>query len=129
MIDATTQLIDESQNVAKAVDRAAFENFSHAAARIRKDEQQSIERSPVASPPGTPPHTRRRQLPNAIVYDATKEDAVIGPRYSVAGTSGQAHEFGGEYKGQLYPERSFALPALEQNTDRFAEEWRGSVGV
>jgi hypothetical protein len=128
MMDAKVTYIDERNRVTDAVDRAAFKNFGHAAARIRKDAIESIVVSPVASTPGTPPHTRRKQLTNAIVFDANKDGAVIGPRFSRVGDAGAAHEFGGEFRGQLYPERQFMLPALESNLDRFADEWRGSVG-
>jgi len=70
------------------------------------------------------------QLPRAIVYDNDKESdtAVIGPRESVVGTSGEAHEFGGDYKGQDFPERPFMGPALDKNIDRFASSFAGSIG-
>jgi hypothetical protein len=128
MATAKVEFIDKSADVIAAVKTANFKNFNHAAARIRKDAIESIIVSPVASPPGTPPHTRRRLLKNAIVYSADDKGAVIGPRYSRAGTSGSAHEFGGVYKRQTYPERPFMAPALMRNLDRFAAEWEGSVG-
>jgi hypothetical protein len=118
------------QAVTKAVEKAAFRNFGHAAARIRKDAMESIEKAEGPSPPGTPPHTRKRQLPRAIVFhnDKKQQEAIIGPRYSVVGTAGQAHEFGGAYKGEQFEERAFMFPALEKNIDRFASDWAGSVG-
>jgi hypothetical protein len=118
------------QAVTKAVEKAAFRNFGHAAARIRKDAVASIAKAEGPSPPGTPPHTRKRQLPRAIRFDndRKKQEAVIGPRYSVVGTAGAAHEFGGEYRGQQFDERAFMFPALEKNIDRFASDWSGSVG-
>ena len=128
MIAAKVEFIDQTNRVIEAANRAAFKNFGHAAARIRKDAIESIIVSPVASMLGTPPHTRRKQLRNAITFDSNEFGAVIGPRYSVAGESGSAHEFGGEYKGAHYPERAFMGPALENNLDRFASEWRGSIG-
>ena len=114
--------------VTDAADKAAFKHFGHAAARIRKDAVASIQTSPNPSPPGSPPHTRRQQLPRAIAFDATKTGAVIGPRFSVVGDAGHAHEFGGMFRGENYPERPYMAPALEQNLERFAGEWQGSIG-
>lgn len=123
-------------------EKAEFKNLGHAAASIRKTEIASFIPSDSPSAPGTPPHTRRRivksgknkgklrtgQIARAVAFDVTKESGVIGPRESIVGTSASAHEFGGEYKGTIFPERSFALPALEKNTDRFAESFSGSIG-
>lgn len=130
MIGAKTTLIDNSKNVTKAVDKAAFRNMGHAAARITIDAKESIEVAPGPSPPGTPPHTRRKLLPRAIRYDYDRkaQSAVIGPRYSVVGEAGAAHEFGGEFRGDIFDERSFMAPALENNLGRFASDWAGSVG-
>lgn len=128
MFGLTIKIEDTTKNVAKAADKAAFKNFGHAATSIRKDVISTIEKSAVASLPGTPPHTRRKLLPNAIRFDANKEGAVIGPLFSRAGLVGQVHEFGGSYKGQDYPERPYMLPALERAAPRFAGEWTGSIG-
>lgn len=131
MIGAKVTVIDNSKAVTKAVDKAAFRNMGHAAARITIDSKESIEVAPGPSPAGTPPHTRKKQLPRAIVYDYDRkaQSAVIGPRFSVVGEAGAAHEFGGEFRGDLFDERAFMGPALDQNIPRFAEDWRGSVGV
>jgi hypothetical protein len=124
--------------VQTAADKAKFRNFGHAAARIRKDAAGSILPSDSPSSPGRPPHTRLKiskkgkritgALERAIVFDVTKESAVIGPRATIVGQSGSAHELGGEYKGQIFPERSFMVPALDKNTDRFQADWEGSIG-
>jgi hypothetical protein len=116
--------------VIKAADKAAFRNMGHAGARIRKDAQESIVVSPEPSLPGTPPHTRKRQLPRAIRfdYDKREQSAVIGPRFSVVGEAGEAHEFGGEFRGDTFDERPYMLPALERNIPRFAQDWEGSIG-
>lgn len=130
----------------EASEKAAYRNFGHAAASIRKDVQQTIERAPrqprsgggrkrkrraaatIASPPGRPPRTRRGALRRAIRFDVSKTSTVVGPVHSIVGESGAAHEFGGQYKGAEYPERSFMGPALERNISRFADSWRGSIG-
>lgn len=129
MIDA--KLIVEQLRTAavlNATDEAAFRNFGHAAARIRKDAAASIQTSDDPSQPGKPPHTQRGQLRRALRFAADKQGAVIGPRASFVGTSGEAHELGGSYRGEQYPERPYMQPALEQNLDRFAQDWAGSIG-
>jgi len=128
MFTTKVTIQDRTKRVAAAADKAAFRNFSHAAASIRKDAGASIEKAEGPSPPGQPPHTRRRLLPRALRFDVNKQGAVIGPRASVAGTAGSAHELGGSYKGQEFPERPFMLPALERAIPRFAGSWKGSIG-
>lgn len=139
MIGTAFQFEDRTKRVTAATEKASFRNFGHAAAAIRKDAIASIQNEPGASEPGTPPHThtggitkkgkvRKGNLQRAITYDADKESAVIGPRESVVGLAGRAHELGGEFRGDEYPERPFMEPALEKNLDRFASEWAGSIG-
>lgn len=128
MFGIEAKVIDETRKVLQATDRAAFRNFSHAAASVRKTAQSLVKKSESASAPGEPIHTRRGLVPNAMTFDATKTDAVIGPRYSRVGDAAAAHEFGGTFRGVDYPERSFMEPALELNTDRFARDWEGSIG-
>lgn len=151
MLDVKVKTKMEPEKIVKAVDKAAFRNFGHAAAGIRKTAQGKIEKAPVVrksrrkkikrtgkmvtvsrartqpSRPGTPPHTRRGQVRRAITFDADKTGAVIGPRFSVMGTSAEAHELGGNYKGSHFDERPFMRPSLEENAGRFARDWQGSV--
>jgi len=90
--------------------------------------------------PGRPPHTRRGLLRGAIIYgvdlpaatlaaQAGKHAgrALIGPTYERVGTSAMAHEFGGKYRRERYPKRSFMGPALEKVAPRLAGFWAGSV--
>ena len=130
MIGVSVKTIDNTRAVVAASDKAAFRNFGHAAARISKDAKASIITSDEPSEPGDPPHTRAQSGHNlrvAIRYDATKQDAVIGPRASVIGEVGRLHEFGGIRGSQHFPERPFMRPALEANLSRFAREWEGSI--
>lgn len=131
MIGASVTTTNNVKAVEKAVEKSAFKNFGHASSRIRKDAMESIQKAEGPSPAGTPPHTRKKQLPRAIVYhnDRKAHEAVIGPRYSIVGTAGEAHEFGGEFRGGQFDERAFMWPALVKNVDRFASDWAGSVGV
>lgn len=117
---------------ARVIGREAFKRFSNAAFNIMRTAQASIVFSREPSSPGTPPHTRRGKhgmapLRRAIRYKAYREGAVIGPRESVVGTSGAAHEHGGFYEGQRFDVRPFMLPALKNNLDRFARDWAGSI--
>lgn len=131
---------DRTKRVKDAADKAAFKNLGHGASAIRKTAIESIKQAEGPSPPGTPPHThtggvtkkgkqRKGNLQRAIVYDADKarQEAVVGPRYSVVGESGRAHELGEEFRGDDYPERAFMGPALEENIPRFADGMAGSI--
>jgi hypothetical protein len=130
MFGLTVQLVDQTSRVQDATEQANFRNLGHAAASIRKTAIDEIIVAEGPSDPGTPPHTRRRQLKRAIKYDVDQaaESALIGPEASIVGEAGAAHEFGGEFRGEDYPERPFMEPALETNVDRFASEWAGSIG-
>jgi hypothetical protein len=129
MIGAEVKTENQMRRVADALERAAFRNFGHAAARLSKDAKESLVTAPGPSEAGTPPHTHKGAfLRRAVRYDATKEDAVIGPMGSIVGESGRAHELGEDFHGQLFDERSFMEPALEKNLDRFAADWAGSIG-
>lgn len=120
---------DTTKDVAQAEERARFRNFFHAAAGIRKTAAQSVEKADGPSQPGGPVHTHRGAFyRRALRFAADKEGATIGPRFSMIGESGEAHEFGGSYKGAIYPERPTMGLALEENLDRFADSWSGSIG-
>ena len=121
---------DQSSRLKDATEKAAFRNFGHAAASIRKDVISTIEKQAGPSDPGTPPHTHAGGfLKRAIAYFADKLGAVVGPLHSVVGESGHAHEFGGYYLGTQFPERPFMYPALQRAIPRFAEDWKGSIGA
>ncbi len=116
----------------KAADKAAFRNFGHAAASIRKDAAASIKRSHKPSRRGQPPHTRRgkgnAQLKRSLRFAANKEGAIIGPRHSFVGESGAAHELGQTFRGQQFDERPFMGPALERAAKRMGSDWKGTIG-
>lgn len=130
MIELAVQIIDRVSRVQSAAEQAAFRNLGHAAASLRKTAIESIEKSDEPSDPGEPPHTSAGQLPRAIRFDVDKQaqEAVVGPRASVVGEAGAAHEFGEEFRGDDYPERPYMLPALDANLDRLASDWAGSIG-
>jgi len=91
--------------------------------------RHSIRKSNKPSTKGTPPHTRKGRLRNAIKYAVTegKQSVVIGPDYDVAADSGSAHEFGGRFRRENYDRRPFMGPALENVKDRLPPLWAGSV--
>ena len=124
-----------NQTDLSAATKAAFRNFGH----CRHDAGTPWNRScPRPLEPGTPPHThtgshrkgkvRWGNLQRAIAYDATKDDAIIGPRFSVVGLAGRAHELGEVFHGEEFDERAFMGPALDDNLTRFAQDWDGSIG-
>lgn len=121
------KLIDHTRKVREAAARASRRAFAKTAFRIGGTAIRSIKRSTEPSLEGTPPHSRKGLLSRAIRYAADAEGAVIGPRESVVGTAGAAHEFGGEYRGGEFAERPFMAPALAANLDQFAGEFSGSI--
>lgn len=138
MISAAMQWLDKTENVTAAADKAVEVNVAMSAARIRKDAIASIVPAETPSAPGKPPHTHgganrasKGKLPKAILYAADKRagNAVIGPARSKTGEVGQAHEFGGSYRGNQFDERPFMGPALDRQRDKFAASFAGSIGT
>jgi phage gpG-like protein len=128
MIDLKITSTLNLEKIQEAADRAQRGAFARAAFQIRKTAMDSIQTGREPSAPGQPPRTRRGQLRRAILYHADVTGAVIGPRESIVGTAGEAHEFGGEHRGTQFPERPFMAPALEEHVADFAGEFSGSIG-
>lgn len=129
MITTKVKVEDKTKDLEKAAEKAAFNNFRHAAASISKDSKQSLERKEGPSEEGEPPHTHKGVfLRRAIRYAADKEGAVIGPMASIVGLAGRAHELGEVFHGTDYPERPFMQPALDRAVPRMAKDWQGSIG-
>jgi hypothetical protein len=126
-----------------------FKNAGHAAATVRKDAMASFKTSVSVtrrvrgkngkkvrrklyrpSKPGKAPGLASGRLQRSIAYEANQPGMsfAIGPRASTADQVGRAHEFGGMYKGGLYPERSFMRRAMERNQHRFAGQFAGRIG-
>ncbi len=130
MFSLTVKTEDTTKRVADAAQKANFKNLGHAAASLRKDAVASIQRSKGPSQPGQPVHTRKGLARRALLYamSADKSSAVVGFSSSVIGRAMHAHEFGGEFRGQDYPERPVMTPALERAITRLAGEWKGTIG-
>ena len=129
MIGAKVRSFFDAKGVQRRTQGGSIRVLGHAAGAIRLTARRSIRRSPTASAPGTPPHTRRGLLREGILYAVEKDAAcaVIGPTYEMVGTSGSAHEFGGKYRKEDYPARPFMGPALEAIRPRLPSFWAASV--
>lgn len=129
MFELKATIQNRVDRVRRAARDAARGSFSRAAFVIRKTMVESIERQEGPSDPGSPPHTHKGNFfRRAIRYAVDKLSAVIGTMYSVVGDIGKAHEFGGQFRGQEYPVRAFAEPALMENLDVVPQSWDGSIG-
>lgn len=117
------------KKIKNAAKKASFKNLGHAGAIIRLAAKQSIKRNKKASLSGTPPHTRRGQLKRSLRYavDKGSESVVIGSTYTMVGRSGMAHEFGGMFRGNMYPKRAFMQPALDKNKRKVSKLWANAV--
>jgi hypothetical protein len=129
MIAATAKTSFDSKKVRDAAKKGSITSLGHAGAALRLQARHSIRKGKKPSPAGTPPHTRKGRLRNAIKYAVTagKQSVVIGPDYEVAANSGMAHEFGGKFRREKYDKRPFMGPALENVKDRLPSFWAGSV--
>jgi hypothetical protein len=129
MVKAKAKTKFDGKKVMAAAKRANITNLGHAGAAIRLQARHSIRKAKGPSAPGTPPHTRKGRIRNAIKYALTpgKQSVVIGPDAEVAADSGSAHEFGGRYRQENYDKRPFMGPALEKTKDRLPRMWAGSV--
>jgi len=115
--------------IRKAVKRANVRGLGHAGAGIRLRARRSIKRKGTPSQPGRPPHTRKGQLRQSILYAVERREGrvVIGPSYERVGTSAMAHEFGGRYRRERFKKRPFMGPALLKHMPRIPRHWAASV--
>ena len=129
MVNAKAKTRFDGKKVVRAAKRASITNLAHAGAAIRLAARHSIKKGKGPSAPGTPPHTRKGRIRNAIKYAVTagEQSVVIGPDYQVAADAGSAHEFGGRYRRETYDPRPFMGPALQKTKDRLPRMWAGSV--
>jgi hypothetical protein len=126
------KLVFETAALMAAAKKATARALKIAGFEIRKSAIESIESVPTRLPSfaGQPPHTHKgNYLKRAILYsvDEAEETAVIGPSIDKVGTSGKAHEFGGDYKGTEYPARPFMGPALKKNLRNIPLFWTSQI--
>lgn len=116
-----------------AAARARSKVLGRQAGAVRLTARRSIRRRKKPSPRGRPPHTQTGNLRRSILYAVLDEySAVIGPaglgsKSSSVGPSATAHEFGGEFRGDHYPQRPFMGPALAKITPKLPEHWRDAI--
>lgn len=139
MIGFDFKYTDQTKAVKDAAAAGVFKNVKQAAATIRKDAIASIQPGDGPSQPGTPPHTqtagltkkgtpRRGNLQRAILFDVSADGVgIVGPRKSIIGDAGRAHELGGELFGDEYPERPYMEPALEKNLTRYGDSYAATL--
>lgn len=104
------------ERIVKAAERSRAGNLNAVGYLISTIAKGLFQKSKQKSQPGQPPTTRRGLMRRAVRYEvaADRKSVVIGPVASMVGTAGQAHEFGGRYKGGDYPIRPFMGPALQE---------------
>jgi hypothetical protein len=146
VIAAIVAIVDNFHRVRAAADRAIVRNLKRVSFLLFTAERESIKEAPGPSTPGTPPHThtggvRKRGkragqrklgfLPRSFAYfvDKTKQESLTGPRHSVIGEAAAAHELGLEFRGDDYPERSFAQPALKAVAPVYGDSFANSIGA
>lgn len=147
-VGVSVKIDDSTQAVVAAEKKASFGNIRQAAFSIRKDVVSTIKTRPKqkkrrgkavqyneSSKPGEPPLTKGfgKNLRNSIfvgmdLQSKGFESALIGPRASFVGTSGELHELGKSRAGAEYPERPFMRPALLRAVPRMAGTWSGTIG-
>jgi hypothetical protein len=129
MIRAKAKVKLDGKKVIDAARKGSIQSLGHAGAAIRLAARHSIRKSPKPSPSGTPPHTRKGRIRNAIKYAvmAASQAVLIGPDAEIVGTSGKAHEFGGHFRRENYDRRPFMGPALQRTKDRLPSFWAASV--
>jgi hypothetical protein len=79
MINIKTKF--NGKKVMSTARKANITNLGHAGAAIRLAARRSIRKANGPSTPGTPPHTRKGRIRNAIKYAVvtSKQSVVIGP--------------------------------------------------
>ena len=129
MADAKVRVEFDSDAVRNAVRRGGVKSLRQAGAYVRKAARHAVKKSSRASAAGTPPHTRRGLLKNAILFGVEKHRmaVVIGPAYEFVGISMTAHEFGGMYRRRRYPKRALMGPTLQKTAPNISKMWADSV--
>jgi len=131
MFGVQTRMTATPKRVDKAVGKGAYRSFSHAAPSIRKAAIKSIRGRRKPGPPGGPIRTKPGKggglARRAILYQADKEGAVIGPVASKMDQAMEVHEHGKRRGGVRFPKRPTMAPALGRNLARFHREWKWAI--
>lgn len=93
---SSVRVVDNTNEVKRAVRRAAFKNLGHAGASLRLAARRLIKTRQASSDPGEPPNTRRGALRNSILYAVEGDHTVvIGPAVHLISDVARVHEHGG----------------------------------
>ena len=118
----------DADGLAARIARAGRDFLRRAGAYVRRVAQRKVATSPRASPPGSPPHSRRGLLRRAVLFGSDGDKRVlVGPGFTFVGTSASAHEFGGKYRRERYPKRPLMGPALRESAPHLAKMWQDAV--
>jgi hypothetical protein len=121
-----------ARKIEKLAEKGIFRSLGNAAASVRSTARKFIKRRKGASPEGEPPHTRKGKAKraDAVLFsvDKNRDTAFIGFMEPVLGMSMSAHEHGGTFLGQEFPQRPTLGPALLANQVRFGNEFRAILG-
>lgn len=154
MITVRTRTSTDMGKVIRKARQESFKNLGHAGAALRKAASRKIKKAPMRvvrgadgkpvkddsgksvkearpSSPGSPPHYTRKgpNLKRAILFKVQRqqERVLIGPAFSMVGASASAHEHGGRFGDETFPQRSFMGPTLQEEMPRIPAMWRGVV--
>lgn len=89
--------------------------------------RRSIRVTDKEAPPGKPPSSKTGRLRRAIMFAVELPAVLIGASADVIGPAGGAHDKGGEFRGDDYPARPFAGPALRVAAPRVSSFWTNSL--
>lgn len=123
-----TEVEFDADGLVARIARAGRDALRRAGAYVRRVAQRKVATSPKASPPGSPPHSRRGLLRRAVLFGPDGDRRVlVGPGFDFVGTSASAHEFGGKYRRERYPKRPLMGPALRESAPHLAKLWQDAV--
>jgi len=132
LVKMTTKITNNFDRVSRATDRARNRYLFRGGALVRTTARRSIRPGKTESAPGSPPRTRTKKgkrLRNAIIFgvDRRKKDTLVGPSYEIVGDAGAAHEFGGRFRDETFPERQFMGPAVKKSAPKLAKFWQDAM--
>jgi hypothetical protein len=107
VVNVKAKITMTPERVVTKTRKASISNLRQAGAYIRGIARKSIKISPVKSPPGKPPRSRKGRLKDAIVF-VVENDAqrvVVGPTATEVGKIGGTHEFGGAEPPKIKKDR------------------------
>lgn len=129
MIDARARARFDRAKVDRKKTQGTIRSLAHAAATLRLAVRRMVRVRKTPRPPGQPASSPTRQLRESIRYalDERRRSAVVGPSREDVDVIGRVHEYGGSFRGRVYPARPFMAPAFAAIAPRIAAHWRGRI--